>query len=314
MIPTFNAAGPYCSGVTIAPLPTTSINGVSGSWSPAINNTSTTTYTFTPSAGQCATTATLTISIIAPANAGADASLGLCASGTPVNLFNFLGAQAQTGGTWSGPSVLAGGYLGTFNPSTQQAGAYTYAVNGTNPCPSDQAIVIITINATNSATVNYPSPICAGINGDIAPILTGTAGGTYTASGGLSINSSSGFINPAGALPGTYTVTYSIAASAGCAAFQTTTSVVVSSTVAPTFDAVGPYCSGAIIPTLPTTSTNGISGSWSPSIVNTTTTTYTFTPAVGQCANATTLSIAINQNVIPTFNAVGPYCSGASVP
>jgi Secretion system C-terminal sorting domain len=59
--PTFNAFGPYCYGQTIPPLPTTSLNGVSGTWSPAINNAATTTYTFTPSAGLCASTVTTTI-------------------------------------------------------------------------------------------------------------------------------------------------------------------------------------------------------------------------------------------------------------
>jgi len=42
-------------------LPTTSLEGITGTWSPAINNTVTTTYTFTPNAEQCATTATMTI-------------------------------------------------------------------------------------------------------------------------------------------------------------------------------------------------------------------------------------------------------------
>ncbi|MFM9005774.1 MAG: hypothetical protein ACKOSR_09780, partial [Flavobacteriales bacterium] len=44
---------------------------------------------------------------------------------------------------------------------------------------------------------------------------------------------------------------------------------------------------------MPTISTNGITGSWSPSISNTTTTTYTFTPNAGQCATSTTLTITI---------------------
>ena len=53
--PTFSQVGPFCSGVTIPPLPTNSINGVAGTWSPALDNTATTTYTFTPTAGLCAT-------------------------------------------------------------------------------------------------------------------------------------------------------------------------------------------------------------------------------------------------------------------
>jgi gliding motility-associated-like protein len=61
--PTFAQVGPFCSGATIPALPTTSQNNITGTWSPALNNTATTTYTFTPNAGQCATTTTMTISI-----------------------------------------------------------------------------------------------------------------------------------------------------------------------------------------------------------------------------------------------------------
>jgi guanyl-specific ribonuclease Sa len=61
--PTFNPVAPICSGTTLAPLPTTSLNGITGTWLPALNNTATTTYTFTPTPGQCATTTTLTITV-----------------------------------------------------------------------------------------------------------------------------------------------------------------------------------------------------------------------------------------------------------
>lgn len=65
--PTFNTIAPICSGTTLSPLPTTSTNGITGTWSPALNNTETTLYTFTPATGLCATTATLTITVL-PAN------------------------------------------------------------------------------------------------------------------------------------------------------------------------------------------------------------------------------------------------------
>jgi gliding motility-associated-like protein len=60
--PTFNDIAPICIGGIIT-LPTTSINGFTGNWLPAVNNTATMTYTFTPASGQCATTATLTVSV-----------------------------------------------------------------------------------------------------------------------------------------------------------------------------------------------------------------------------------------------------------
>ena len=64
--PTFTPIASTCSGETINPLTTISINGITGTWSPELNNNVTTTYTFTPDAGQCATTASQTITITAP--------------------------------------------------------------------------------------------------------------------------------------------------------------------------------------------------------------------------------------------------------
>ncbi|WP_297868447.1 gliding motility-associated C-terminal domain-containing protein [uncultured Flavobacterium sp.] len=61
IIPTFTQVPTICSGTTLNALPINSTNGIIGTWSPALNNTITTTYTFTPSAGQCATTASMTI-------------------------------------------------------------------------------------------------------------------------------------------------------------------------------------------------------------------------------------------------------------
>ncbi len=64
--PSFNPIGPYCSGVIISPLPTSSLNGISGTWSPVLNNTATTNYTFTPtsnSAPVCASNLNITLTI-----------------------------------------------------------------------------------------------------------------------------------------------------------------------------------------------------------------------------------------------------------
>jgi hypothetical protein len=61
--PTFTQVASSCPGVNLSPLPTTSNNGITGTWSPALNNTATTTYTFTPTSSQCAATANMTITI-----------------------------------------------------------------------------------------------------------------------------------------------------------------------------------------------------------------------------------------------------------
>jgi alanine dehydrogenase len=92
-------------------------------------------------------------------------------------------------------------------------------------------------------------------------------------------------------------------------------SVTVNQNIVPTFTQLGPYCVGATPGTLPTTSNNGITGTWNPSTVSTAsqgTVVYTFTPTAGLCATTATMSVTVNQNIVPTFTQLGPYCVGAT--
>lgn len=68
-------------------------------------------------------------------------------------------------------------------------------------------------------------------------------------------------------------------------------------------------CSGTELNPLPVDSTNGIHGSWSPALNTSATTTYTFTPAPGQCAVPINLTIeVIGIPAAPTdVNACGAY-------
>lgn len=76
----------------------------------------------------------------------------------------------------------------------------------------------------------------------------------------------------------------------------------------PIFIQVEPICAGATFNPLPTTSNNGISGTWSPALNNTATTTYTFSPNAGQCATTQTMQIEVNPIIIPIFNDFGTLC------
>jgi gliding motility-associated-like protein len=89
-------------------------------------------------------------------------------------------------------------------------------------------------------------------------------------------------------------------------------SVIVDNNLLPTFTALGPYCVGAIPAALSATSTNGITGTWSPATISTATagtTVYTFTPTAGQCATTTTMSVTVNSN--PSISLIGqnPACN-----
>jgi gliding motility-associated-like protein len=281
-LPTFNQAGPYCQGTTIPALPTTSNNGITGTWSPALNNSATTTYTFTPNPGQCATTTTMTVEITP--------------SVTPT--FNAVGPYCQGAVIPALPTTSTNGISGSWSPALNNMATTTYTFTpNAGQCALTQTMVI-TINPLVTPTFNAAGPFCTG---DVIPALPTTSTNGITGSWSPALNNNA-------------TTTYTFTPTAGqCAANQTLT-IAINPLTTPTFNAVAPYCQGAVIPALPTTSTNGIAGNWSPALNNNATTTYTFTPNAGQCASTTTMTVNITPNVTPAFNPVGPFCSGATIP
>ncbi len=279
--PTFAAVGPYCSGATIPALPTTSTNGITGTWSPAINNTTTTLYTFTPTAGQCATTATLTITVN-PNVTPTFAAVGPYCSGATIPAL---------------PTTSTNGITGTWSPAINNTTTTLYTFTPTAGLCATTATLTITVNPNVTPTFAAVGPYCSGAT---IPALPTTSTNGITGTWSPAINN-------------TATTTYTFTPTAGLCATTATLTITVNPNVTPTFAAVGPYCSGATIPALPTTSTNGITGTWSPAINNTATTTYTFTPTAGLCASTATLTITITPNVTPTFAPVADICSGATL-
>jgi gliding motility-associated-like protein len=284
--PNFNAIAPICSGATSPVLPTTSINGITGTWSPStVSNIATATYTFTPTVGQCATTATLTVTvnpIITPA-------------------FNTVSAICNGGAAPVLPATSTNGITGTWSPSTvNNTTTTTYTFTPTAGQCAITATLTVNVNNNTLPLFVAIAPICSG---STAPVLPGTSN-----------NGIVGTWNPA-TVDNTATATYTFTPMAGQCAISTTLTVTVNPNITPTFTTIAPICNGAIAPLLPTTSNNGITGTWSPSAVsNTATATYTFTPTAGLCATSATLTVTVNPNVTPTFTAITPICNGATVP
>lgn len=196
------------------------------------------------------------------------------------------------------PTISTNNISGQWTPAinNQQTTTYTF-----NPDPgqcSDPVTLVIEI--TQNQTANFPSSpsYCVG---DVVPPLPST-----------STNNVSGLWSPA--INNQQTTTYTFSPNPGQCALDAVLTINITPGVTPTFANPAAFCQGATIPPLPTTSQNNIIGSWSPTINNQLTTTYTFIPNPGQCASNTTASITINQPVTPTFAQVGPYCQGATFP
>jgi gliding motility-associated-like protein len=283
--PTFNPIAPICAGGTII-LPTTSLNGISGLWSPAVDNTQTTTYTFTPTAGQCAATTTLQVSV------GAQQT----PSFAPVGPY-------CSGASFSLPTSSIEGFTGSWSPAIVSTATTNYTFTPTVGQCATSVNLTVTINPIPTVTILENPTICAG-QSTVLTTSTSIPGGSFAWTPGQTTPTIT--VNPATTT--NYSVVYTLN---GCASSASNSIVTVNSIVTPTFNPIAPICAGGTI-NLPTTSINGISGLWSPAVDNTQTTTYTFTPTAGQCAATTTLQVSVGAQQTPTFAAVGPYCSGAS--
>ena len=108
---------------------------------------------------------------------------------------------------------------------------------------------------------------------------------------------------------GTYTVTVTDAN--GCVS-SGSIAITAPSIITPLFNQMANICNGDSF-SLPNVSTNGINGSWLPTIDNTQTTTYTFSPDVGQCSTTADMTVTVNPQVTGTEAYTGCQGDGYSV-
>jgi Ig-like domain CHU_C associated/Right handed beta helix region len=225
---------------------------------------------------------------------------------------------------------------GQTNPATASTGTITsttyYRLKvtcSTGPTNAYSNIVSIIVTVSPSATIAYTgSPYCS--NAGTANVTrTGTPGGTYSSTAGLTINATTGDVNLGTSTAGTYTVTYTIAASGGCAAFTTTTTITITALPAATISYGGsPYCINGGTATVTRTGTAGGTYTAAPAglIINAATGdvnlgtstagtyTVTYTIAAGGGCPAVTATTIITITALPaaTISYAGsPYCSNA---
>ena len=190
----------------------------SGIYDPAVDAPGAYAYTVNGAAPCAADQSTVIVTENPAPNAGADASLVTCSSSAPSALMPLL-IGGQAGGAWAAPGGAP--FIGTYDPTVDGPGVYTYTLNGIAPCASDQAAVTVTENAAPFAGADGALSVC----GDSPPsslfaqLAGADAGGAWTAPGGAAFN---GTYDPALDGPGVYLYTVSGAAPCGSDAASVT--------------------------------------------------------------------------------------------
>ena len=259
---TFTPIDAICIGDTLT-LPTTSIEGFTGNWSPPINTFLTTTYVFTPDASQCANATTKTIVVdqkIAPT-------------------FTHLTTICE--GSVS-PLISSSneGVTGNWTPAFDNTATTNYTFTPFAGQCAESASQTITVNPLTTPTFTQIDPICVG---DVLLSLPTT-----------STNGTDGSWSPVINNTATTEYTFTPTPIAGICFEEIKMTITVLTQTTPLFTQVDPVCIGSTLAPLPTTSNAGITGAWSPVINNLVTTPYTFTPDPNQCADPTTMTIVVN--------------------
>lgn len=125
---------------------------------------------------------------------------------------------ATSGGTFSGTTGLViNTSSGEIDLSSTPIGSYTVTYTTNRTCPNTYSINISITNGFD-AEFSYDDPFCQYGSNPFPVFTTGTAGSFDASPSGLDfVNASTGEINLQTSLPGTYTITNTIAASGGCA-------------------------------------------------------------------------------------------------
>lgn len=294
--PLISANGPltFCSGgsVTLSSNYNTGNTWSTNSTSSFISVTSSGNYTLSVDLNNnCPVLSDVeTVTVTAPSTVNAGPDQTVC-EGTSVSLNGTIGGSA-TGFTWSAGS-------GTFSNAASLTSSFSststqvVTLTATGPCPSVQDNVLITVNPTPTVNAGADQQVCAG--GSI--VLSGQMGGSTNS---VQWNATSGNFTNNSSLATSYsptinsgTVLLTLTGNGPCPTVNDQLTVTVIPNTTPLFDPIASICSGDLF-ILPSQSLNLITGSWSPAINNTSTTTYIFTPQNGQCASTAQLTVAVN--------------------
>lgn len=148
VVPVFDDFDAVCEGDD-SPLPTTSNNGINGTWQPAFNNQETTTYTFIPSTSVCGANIQVTIEVLPSEDPEFSFSTTLCESDA-----NFPDL----------PLVSENGIAGTWNPENISTSETEYLFTPDVLSCTTTILIEVTFEEATEPSFNLPQEVCEGEN------------------------------------------------------------------------------------------------------------------------------------------------------
>jgi gliding motility-associated-like protein len=252
--PLFNITSSICENGTVV-FPAVTQNGVHGTWSPALNNQSTTTYTFTPDiytpAVGCPTSVQHTLTVIP----------------STVPTFSLLDSICLNG-QLTFPTVSDNSISGTWSPvfDNQNSANYTFTPDASNTSTclvSAQHNVVIVPPTTPN--FSFVTSLCAGSAFTLPTVSDNGIAGTWSMPFNDQVTTN-------------YTFTPDTTSILSSCSPSVTESIAIIPTLSPSFNFADSLCEDAVF-NFPDVSIEGITGIWTPTFNNQATQNYTFTPS-----------------------------------
>ena len=270
-------------------LPETSTNGISGNWSPVFDSSiiGSTSYTFTPDSDQCGTTFTHSIEVV----------------DETVTSFTNLETSLCEGTSYNLPTTslngIVGNWLPVFDNSVIGITNYTFTPNS-DQCGTSFTHSIEITNETIPTFSNLEAALCLGTEYNLPTTSTNGITGNWLPAFDSSVIGTTNYI---------FTPN-----SSDCVS-NFAHSIEITNEIQPIFTNLESSLCQGVTYNLPETSTNGITGNWSPIFNSTTigTTLYTFISDSGQCSTNMTHVIEITNEITPSFSDLKTVlCEGES--
>lgn len=261
------------------------LNSTTGVFDPSLAGAGTFLITYTTT-NTCNSTDTMNV-VVNGTDPTIAATTPVCAGSAP-----FTMTAASGGGTWSATcGSCINSSTGSFDPTTAGTFTVTYSISGT--CTAvDTQLVVVNPTVPPTTGFSYNTPVCiAGPNPTLTTVAGFTTGGVFSSTpGGLSINPSTGAVDLTTSSAGTYTITYSYAATGCGPAGSSTSTLVVDPLIVPVLGFSYPQaCATDTADTSPVPVAGFTTGG-----------TYTSTPA-GLVIDATTGVIDVNNSTPGTY-------------
>ena len=270
--------------------------------------------------GDFTTTTDITIATAPSANISYPGS-PYCISSGIINVV----LNGTTGGVFSSDSGLSiDPSSGDIDRGASIPGNYVvaYTIPASGSCGNYVALTQVTINDVPNAAISYGNTAYCNNAGNALVNFTGTGGGGFSSSNGLSIDPNTGEIDCQASVPGSYVITYSVSNNCGTASTTTSVDIDAAPIASISYDN-SPYCKSVGIakvnltgtPGGSFTSTTGLAidqdngnidlGSTVPG-----TYTVTYTVNIGNCSATTIANITVSEALHATISySNSPYCS-----